>query len=194
MVDSETIEAVVRQRRSFRLKDLKPDPVPRALVERLLEAARWAPNHGHTEPWRFAVYTGEGRRALGDALGEAYRLGTPAAAFDATAQAGQRDRVWQAPVWIGVGMVVGTNPKIPEVEEVLALGAAVQNLLLVATALGLGSKWTTGLAATHPHTAAFVGLAPPARLLGFVYVGWPAVPWPAGGRAELGGKVTWVEG
>jgi nitroreductase len=192
-LDPQSVLGVIRQRRSFGLKDLKPDPVPREIVQQLLEAAQWAPNHGHTEPWRFTVYMGEGRRGLGDALAEAYRLGTPEAKFSETAQEVQRSKVWQAPVWISVGMLPGTNPKIPEVEEVLALGAAAQNMMLLATSFGLGSKWTSGLTATHPHTAKFVGLEPPARLLGFLYVGWPAVAWLGGQRAGLVDKVQWVE-
>jgi nitroreductase len=183
---------VIQHRRSFGLKDLRPDPIPREQIELLLEAANWAPTHGKTEPWRFTVYTGEGRRELGVALGEAYHLGTPPARFDPAGQAAQRDKVWQAPVWISVGVLLGTNPKIPDVEEIMAVASAVQNLQLLAAALGLGSKWTSGLTAVHPHTAAFVGLAPPARLLGFVYVGHPAGPWPPGQRRPIADKVRWV--
>lgn len=191
--DPLAIETVIRERRSWGLKDLKPDPVARELVAALLDAAQWAPNHGHTEPWRFTVYQDEGRRRLGDAFAEAYRQITPEAKFDQAAQAAQRDRVWKAPVWISVGLLPGSNPKIPEIEEVLALGGAVQNMLLLGTAYGLGSKWTTGAVATHTHTAAFAGLHPPARLLGFVYLGWPALPWPPGQRTGLAGKVRWFD-
>src|SRR6476659_2424169 len=94
---------IIRHRRSFGLKDLAPDPIPREQIELMLEAANWAPTHGKTEPWRFTVYSGEGRRGLGAALGEAYRLGTPPEKFDPAGQAAQRDKVWQAPVWISVG-------------------------------------------------------------------------------------------
>lgn len=193
MIDPQSVLTLIQERRSFGLKDLKPDPVPREIVEQLLHAAQWAPNHGHTEPWRFMIYMGEGRRALGEAFAEAYRLATPQEKFKQAAQDTQLNRVWQAPVWIGVGLLPGTNPKIPEVEEILAIGAAVQNMMLLATSYGLGSKWTTGVASIHAHTAEFVGLAPPARLLGFVYVGWPAVPISGGQRAGLEDKVQWIE-
>jgi nitroreductase len=183
---------LIQHRRSFGLKDLRPDPVPREQIELLLEAANWAPTHGKTEPWRFTVYTGEGRRGLGAALGEAYRLGTAPERFDPAGQAAQRDKVWQAPVWISVGAMLGTNPKIPDVEEIMAVASAVQNMQLLAAALGLGSKWTSGLTAVHPHTAAFVGLPPPARLLGFIYIGYPAGPWPPGQRRPIADKVRWV--
>src|SRR5438552_15366104 len=102
MLDPQPLLAAIQQRRSFGLKDLKPDPVARELVEALLEAAQWAPNHGHTEPWRFTVYTGAGRQALGEAFAAAYRLGTPAEKFEPAAQAAQRARTTQAPVSISV--------------------------------------------------------------------------------------------
>ena len=182
----------IQQRRSFGVKELKPDPVPREYIELMLEAANWAPTHGRTEPWRFTVYMGEGRRALSEALGEAYRLGTPANRFDPAGQAAQRAKVWNAPVWISVGMAPGANPKIPEIEEIMAVASAVQNAQVVGASLGLGSKWTSGLTAVHAHTTRFVGLEPPAQLLGFLYVGWPAIPWPEGTRRPVAEKVRWV--
>ncbi len=193
MSNADAVEAVIRKRRSFGLKDLKPDDISSTLVAQVLGAAQWAPNHGHTEPWRFTVFRGAGRHRIGEAFAEAYRLAAAPGKFDAVAQEIQRQRVWQAPVWISVGLLAGTNPKIPEVEELLAVGSAVQNMLLLATAFGLGSKWTTGAAATHAHTAATAGLDPPARLLGFVYLGWPAIPWPEGTHARLTERVAWVE-
>jgi nitroreductase len=66
VIDPQSVLTLIQERRSFGLKDLKPDPVPREIVEQLLHAAQWAPNHGHTEPWRFMIYMGEGRRALGE--------------------------------------------------------------------------------------------------------------------------------
>ncbi len=59
----------IRTRRSLKPNLLKPDPVDRALLERLFEAANWAPSHGLTEPWRFiVVFEGEARRALIEAV------------------------------------------------------------------------------------------------------------------------------
>jgi nitroreductase len=84
------------------------------------------------------------------------------------------------------------EPLMPEWEELIAVGCAVQNAHLVATTLGLGCKWTSGAVATHPHVAQFVGLEPPARLLGFLYVGRPAIAWPTASRRPLDEKVRWV--
>jgi len=186
----------LRRRRSFSLKQLAPDPIDPGAVALMLEAAGWAPNHGRTAPWRFTVYAGAGRQALSAAFGTAYRQLTPPDRYSAAAEQAQRDRIWQAPVWISLGMVVVLDERgerrMPEWEELIAVGCAVQNAHLVASALGLGAKWTSGAVATHPHVAELVGLSPPARLLGFLYVGQPAVPWPAGEPPTPAERVRWV--
>jgi nitroreductase len=186
----------ISARRSFSLKQLSPEPIDLNAVRQMLEAANWAPNHGHTEPWRFTVYAGEGRRALGEAFGVAYCDITPPERYDPAAEQFQRERVWLAPVWISLGLEPMLNehgePKMPEWEDMIAVGCAVQNAHLVASALGLGAKWTSSAVARHPHVAQFVGLKAPAKLLGFLYVGRPAVPGTPGTRRPLSEKVRWV--
>lgn len=180
----------IASRRSFGLKELAPEPIDLALVEQLLDAANWAPSHGKTEPWRFVVYSGEARRVVGEAFGAAFRLLNPEQPAGGPGEHAQRERVWQAPVWIALGMC--PDPKMPEWEELIAFGSAVQNLHLMAGALGLAGKWTSGACALHPHVAEVVGFAPATRLLGFFYVGRPAGPWPEGRRRALAAKVRWL--
>ena len=67
-------------------------------------AANWAPTHKKTEPWRFVVYDGEHRQALSDAFSEAYRQIATGDDFSAAKFQVLRDKVWQAPVWIALGM------------------------------------------------------------------------------------------
>lgn len=191
--DRETPERLfnaIATRRSFGLKELAPDPIPLDLVGRMLEAANWAPSHGKTEPWRFVVFSGVARRIVGDAFGAAFRLLNPDEPEGCPGERAQRERVWQAPVWIALGME--PNPKMPEWEELIAFGSAVQNAQLMASALGLASKWTSGGCATHAHVAEVVGFAPSTRLLGFLYVGLPAGAWPVGKRQPLAQKVRWI--
>lgn len=180
----------IRTRRSFGLKELSPAPISLDLVSQLLEAANWAPSHGKTEPWRFVVYSGEARAAVGAAFAQAYRLLNIGERHSAAAEQSQRERVWQAPVWIALGML--PDPKRPEWEELIAFGSAVQNAQLMASALGLACKWTSGSVAVHPHVAEVVGFTPPTKLFGFLYVGLPAIAWPEGQRRPLDEKVRWV--
>ena len=54
------------------------------------------------------------------------------------------------------------------------------------------APWRTLITAVHPHTARFVGLEPPSRLLGFLYVGRPAIANPTGQRRPASDKVRWI--
>jgi len=194
--DVHTLLDAIRARRSFALNQLSPEPIDLDAVALMLEAANWAPSHGQTEPWRFTVFAGDGRQGLSDAFGTAFREITAGQRADAQAEQAQRNRVWQAPVWVSLGMAPARNergqPRMPEWEEMIAAGCAAHNAHLVASALGLGAKWTSGAVVRHPHVAQFVGLEPPAKLLGFLYIGRPAVPWPAAVRRPLADKVRWV--
>jgi nitroreductase len=190
------VMTAIRERRSYPLKYLSKESVPLSDIQAMLEAANWAPSHGKTEPWRFTVFAGEGRQQLSDAFGEAYCLLTPPERYDPEAEQAQRARVWQAPVWISIGMQPAMSPHgealRPEWEETIAVGIAVHNAQLVASSLGLGAKWTSNAVSTHFHVAHLVGLEPPARLLGFLYVGRPALDPPVGVRRPLADKVRWV--
>jgi nitroreductase len=186
----------IRARRSVPLKQISPEPIDLSAIQLMLEAANWAPSHGQTEPWRFSVFAGDGRRGLSAAFGAAYCQIAASGRYDMAAEQAQRDRIWQAPVWISLGMQPALDergtPRMPEWEELIAVGSAVQNAHLVGAALGLACKWTSGAVAIHPYVARFVGLEPPAQLLGFLYVGRPAVAWPAGVRRPLADKVRWI--
>ncbi len=180
----------IASRRSFALKELSPDPIDLEAVKLMLEAANWAPSHGQTEPWRFAVFSGNARHTLSEAFGTAFRLLNPDQPPGSSGEKSQRQRVWQAPVWIAIGMQ--PNPKRPEWEELIAVGCAVQNLHLMASALGFAGKWTSGGCVVHPHVASVIGFAPKTRLLGFFYVGRPVNDqWPRGRRRLLAEKVVW---
>lgn len=199
-LDSEQLDSLceaIAQRRSMGVARVHSDkPVDRSLIERALTAADWAPSHNETEPWRFTVYTGESRKALGDAFAEAYKQDA-AEGFKETTYEANRQRAFAAPVWISIGMSPALRPdgslKMTEEDEVIAVGCAVQNLHLVANAMGLGGMWLSKGVFIHPHVAQFVGLEAPERLLGFFFLGWPAIPWPEGERRPLAEKVRWAE-
>lgn len=191
----QVLDRVIAHRRSLGLSRLKPDPVPDAMIARMLGAANWAPSHGDTEPWRFNVYRGEGREALADIFEAAYRADHQDD-FDERALGGFRERAFDAPVWISLGMVPGRREdgtlKMSEEDEILALASAVQNLHLMASALGLAGMWHSKGLSINPAVAKHLGLEPPSRLLGFFFCGFPDVEWPAGERRPLAEKVAWI--
>jgi nitroreductase len=187
----EVFEAI-RRRRSLKPENLKTDPVDRALLEQLFEAANWAPSHGLTEPWRFVVFQGDARRALVDVVIETMAdAGQPPLAPTDPRRISVETKMLRAPVTIAIVCAASSSPKIVEHEEIIATGIAVQNLHLAATALGLAGYWTSGKKAFHPKMAEFLGIAPPHRCLGFFYLGHPVGELPEGSRKPWQEKVAW---
>ncbi len=146
------VASVVRGRRSVRYYQERE--VPRHLIEEVLDAARWAPSPHGKQPWRFVVLTRPDlKERLADAMGEAWRAnlamdGEPEEIIDRRL-AVSRHRLLHAPVLIIPCLYLGELDRYPdtrrqEAETVMAiqsLGAAVENLMLVAWSLGLDSGW-----------------------------------------------------
>jgi nitroreductase len=170
---------------------VKPDPLPRGLIEKLLDAAVQAPNHYKVRPWHFIVLTGEGRNKLGSVMAASQRAQHPEfpqEAFDKTYALPLR-----APVVIAVGADKPSEAKVLEIENVCATAAAVENLLLAAHALGLGAKWRTGEWARDARVKEFLGFEADQPIIGFIYIGYPEfAPEPAP-RPSFEDKTVWIE-
>ena len=141
----DVLEAI-RSRRSVK-KLTSPAPTD-AQVAELLELASTAPDHGGLSPWRFTVLSG--------AALEAFPL-----------DAGSSPMV----------VVVGAEPqgdKIRVEEQVAAVAASAQLLLLAADSMGYGAMWRTGSAAYDPEVARAAGLSSAGRVVAFIHLGTPA--------------------
>lgn len=129
-------------------------PVPETLVDRVLDAARWAPSPHGRQPWRFAVLTGAAAKTrLADAMGEEWRRNLRMDGQDLKVVEkrleGSRRRLGDAPVLVLVCLYTGDLDRYPdplrqEAETTMAvqsLGAAAQNMLLAAYDSGLDAGW-----------------------------------------------------
>ena len=171
---------------------VRPHPVPRELIEKLLQAAAQAPNHYKVRPWRFTVLTGTARNRLGDLMAVSLLERIPECTEEAIKK--ERARPLRAPVVIAVAVDRFPEIKVPEIEHICAVAAAVENMLLSATALGLGAMWRTGSPAYDPNVKAFFGLEPDQHLIGFIYVGYPEVSdLPPKQRPGFEDRTVWVE-
>lgn len=157
------------------------DPAPDiASIRRIIAAGSAAPDHGLLRPWRFVVIRGEARHRLGEVFADALVRRIPDA--DAAAREQERARPTRAPLLIAVLIAADPeHPKIPLVEQILSGGAAAQNMLLAAHALGYGAKWVTGSNAYDEHVKRALGGRPHDVIAGFLYIGTierepPAVP------------------
>jgi nitroreductase len=169
-----SVMSAILGRRS--ISKVQPERPPREVIETILEAGSWAPCHHETEPWKFIVIAGDERERLGEVMARAkvermIRQGKETEGEFERAKA----KALRAPVIIAVGVEPKDGPKIVEIEEVEAGAAAVQNMLLVAHELGLGAIWRSGDPAYDPEVKAFLGLAPESHIIGFVYIGYPAI-------------------
>jgi nitroreductase len=145
----------------------EPAP-PRATIERVIEAATWAPNHRKTEPWRFHVLAGAAREELGERVASWMR--DEEGATEAQVESARKKLV-RSPVIVVVTQVGSPEDATRDLEDYAACACATQNLLLAAHAEGLSAKWSTGAMATMPAVFEYLGLAPSDRIVGFVYVG-----------------------
>ena len=171
--------------------EVKPDPLPRELIEELLDAAVQAPNHYKVRPWRFVVLTGEGRNKLGDAMAASQQVQHPEfpqEAFDKT-----RALPLRAPAVIAVGADKSGEAKVLEIENVCAAAAATENLLLAAHAMGLGAKWRTGEWARDPKVKKFLGLESDQHIIGFIYIGYPEFVVEPMPRPSFEDRTVWME-
>jgi nitroreductase len=171
---------------------VKPDALPREVIEKLLEAGNQAPNHHRVRPWRFFVLTGGARNRFGDVMSASQRdrrPDLPPDAFDKT-----RGLPLRAPVLIAVGVdQPAPDSKAIEIENVCAAAAACQNILLSAHDLGLGAIWRTGEWARDPQVKAFFGLSPEQHLIAFLYVGHPEGEVKFTDRPPVEDRVVWME-
>jgi nitroreductase len=183
---------VIKARRSIGL--VKEEPVPRDVIEKILEAGNWAPSHHQTEPWRFYVLTGTGRKLLGETLVEIAKenMESPESEESKAKLEKTGGKPLRAPLVITVAVEPNENPKVIEIEEYGAAYAAAQNMLLAAHALGLAGIWRTGKPCYHPLMNELFGLSRKGKVLGFLYFGYPKKEAPAGKRRNVSGCVTWL--
>ncbi len=175
---------------------MKPDMPPREKIERILEAATYAPNHHEVEPWKFFVMSGKALVELGELMREqlAAKMEETTSEKAQAALEKERNKPLRAPVIIAVASLKPSQPKVKDIENYAAVSAAVQNMLLVAVEEGLVSIWRTGNPVYDERVKAFFGLEPHEHLVGFIYLGYPAVPVPEREPAHFSTKTVWMNG
>ncbi|QQC66449.1 nitroreductase family protein [Paraburkholderia ginsengisoli] len=157
----------------------EPGPLDTEL-ELIVDAALRAPDHGNLRPWRFVTIRGDARGRLGDLLVDLACARAPDE--PRSAHAHRRQKAFAAPLVIALGAALTAHPKVPEVEQLLAAGAAAMNMLNAIHALGYGGFWSTGPDCYEAYLHDALGFAPNERMLGFLFVGTPKTPGQAPAR------------
>ena len=166
-----TLAAALMQSRQTILPKRLLAPGPDARQRRMIfDAAATAPDHGQLLPWRFVVVPQAARTPLAEVFGAALLERDAQATPDQLGQA--REKAHRSPLLMLV-VVDGLrgDPGIDLSERIVSAGCAVQNMLLMATALGYGSALTSGKALKSGGLRALFGLADGEHGLCFISVG-----------------------
>lgn len=141
----EFAETLITSRQSTSPRRLVEPGPSEAELTRILRAAAAAPDHGLLRPWRFVVVPEPRRADLAEVFALALIDRDPGAMLDQIEAA--RDKAHRAPLLMLVVARLGADEaRIPPLERMVSVGCAVQNMLLMAHGLGLGSGLTSGQA------------------------------------------------
>jgi len=154
-------------------KLIEPGPTTDQL-DAILACAQRAPDHARLKPWAFWLVQGEDRNTLGELFANAALADNP----DSPSAKIEKCRAMplRAPLLIVATCEPTATPKVPNYEQQLAVGAAIQNMQIAIASLGLGSIWRTGEMAEHPLVKTAFNLSEQGSIVGFLYVGTPEKP------------------
>lgn len=138
-------------------------------LELLYQAAFRAPDHAWMRPWRYLTIKGSGLSDLGKVFVEAHLQINPELTDEQSEKVASKPL--RAPAMIVAIANIQEHKKVPAIEQRLAVGAGIQNILTAAYALGLGAIWRTGEMATNKHVMKALGLQENEEILGFIYLG-----------------------
>ncbi len=183
MAESTDLFEIIETTRAMRR--LRPDPVPDELIAKILQAGVCAANGGNTQRWRFLVIKDPTikqavqvyyKRAFDEVVGPRYRNSSPPPGVSRERYLRQHaaveyltDHFHEAPVWI----VACLQDDAPTRWSGASIYPAVQNMLLAARALGLGSTLTTRHLLHEKEAEAALGLPPGVHSYAILPIGYP---------------------
>src|SRR3954465_12120271 len=167
------VEEAIRTRRTH--KAYRPEPVDRALLEEILDLARWAPNHNLTNPWRLRVVGPQTLERLKEAAGPE--------------SASKLDR---APTLVVVSCALAGDP-VQDEEDLHATACAAYIVLLAAHGRGLATYWRTPAGVRNPQGGPAVALGDDERFVSLLHLGLPVQAKEPPERAPLGAVVTYLD-
>jgi len=180
------------------MRRLKPDPVPDALINKILQAGQWAPSGGNTQKWRFLVVKDAAikkqvqvyyKKLFDEVVGPRYASSAPPPGSDEGRFKRQQaaveyltDHYHEAPVWIVACLDAGENPNRTAGSSIYT---AVENMLLATRALGLGTTLTTRHTGYGKEVDAVFGLPSGVQSYAILPIGWPMGNFGKLGRGPL---------
>jgi nitroreductase len=173
--DTSSVLAFLRTRKSGSAKAMAgPGPSADELAE-ILQIAVRVPDHGKLAPWRFILFEGEARGHIGEIFAARWKALNPSHGEDMVAA--QRGLFARAPTVLLVVSRAAPHPKIPEWEQQQSAAAVCANTIMAASAMGFAAQWRTDWIAYDDETTRAMGLNPPERVTGVIYLGTATEPF-----------------
>ena len=166
-VGKNAIEQNIIGRRT--IKSFKTDPVNPEEILELLNVAKWAPNHKLTQPWRFQMYTGEGK----EKFAQAYLDAQPKVEGEVSEKALRKAQYYKD-IPIQLVIIISEDPRQRTWDEDYgAVSAFIQNFQLAAWERGIGMIWRTNDWVYDPIFREGIGVKPGEKIVGTLMIGYP---------------------
>ncbi len=162
----ELLTAIDTRSSAARLREPGPSVTQ---LSRIIAAAERAPDHGRLKPWNFLILAGELREKFATAAALAKRAKLPH--LDDAQMAADRQKILRSPCVVVIACTLRQQPKIPDIEQIVAVAAAAQNFFLAAHDLGFGVMWKTGHAAYDANVKACLNLSPKDHIIAIMHLG-----------------------
>jgi len=164
------IDTIIGARRSLYPKQFTGEKISDDLITKILENANKAPSHLNTNPWRFKVFTGEGISNFANFVIEQYKLTNKSNIVQAKIDK-YKNFQYQVSHIIAVICQFETNERVPDVEEIISTGCAIENIYLSVSEYGLGGYFSTGMGTYSDEMHEALSLSDTQQLLGFFFIG-----------------------
>jgi nitroreductase len=168
----DVLQQIIKNRRSCKPVLMNGNKIDDSIIQDLLQLADWAPTHAHTEPWRFIVFANEEVQQFCKDHAELYKSYTPKEKFETAKYEKLLHNGDKCSHIIVIYMKRGTNLKITMMEEICAVAASVQNILLGASALNIAALWSTGGLTYHNALKEYFSLKEDDQMIGLLYLGY----------------------
>jgi len=189
-----TLDAIAARRSIRKFKDT---PVPDEKLQAILRAAVQAPSAKNRQPWRFVIVQGDKRtemvRAMREGVAKAKARGEDIGSSEWSARVME-----QAPITVFIFNPQGLRPWLAhsieqmftDVADIQSIGAAIQNMLLAAQDMGLGSLWICDVFDAYEELCAWLGET--GEMIAAVSLGYPDESPAARPRRPIGDVVRVV--
>ena len=188
----ESLKKTIQARRSSKPAEMNGQKINNDFIQQLLELADWAPTHGRTEPWRFIVFEDLAKLQFCLDHAELYKANTDLEKYSKAKYEKLKEQGDTLSHIMIVYMKRTTNNAIPVLEEIAAVSASIQNILLGAAALDISALWSTGGMTHHLAMKKMLDLAEEDIIMGLLLLGYSDQPIQTGTRKiPMENKVVW---